>query len=120
VPYSRSSGELFGLPLLPTDALATGSMDAGRHRRTLDHAGLDLHAHCQRRETRLVTAARLKRMDVTADFPDLVFFGPRASVFCGAKAKNGRSEAQAEVASRVVAAGYGYLCSSDYRDVIET
>jgi hypothetical protein len=29
-------------------------------------------------------------------------------------------EAQADVASHLVAAGHGYLCSSDYRDVVET
>jgi hypothetical protein len=43
-----------------------------------------------------VTAARLKRMGVTAGFPDLVFFGPAGQVcFVELKAKGGRlSEAQ--------------------------
>jgi hypothetical protein len=69
-----------------------------------------------------VTAARLKRMGVTAGFPDLVFFGPRGEVcWIELKARCGRlSEAQADVASHLVAAGHGYLCSSDYRDVVET
>ena len=69
-----------------------------------------------------VTAARLKRMGVTAGFPDLVFFGPRGQVcFVELKARNGRlSEAQTAVASHLVAAGHRYLCSNDYRDVIET
>jgi hypothetical protein len=30
------------------------------------------------------------------------------------------SPAQADVASHLVAAGHGYLCSNDYRDVVET
>jgi hypothetical protein len=69
-----------------------------------------------------VTAARLKRMGVTAGFPDLVFFGPRGQCcWIELKAKGGRlSAAQGEVASHLIAAGHGYLCSSDYRDVIET
>ena len=61
-------------------------------------------------------------MGVVSGFPDLVFFGPRGQVcWIEFKSRNGRlSEAQAEVASHLVAAGHGYLCSSDYRDVIET
>ena len=69
-----------------------------------------------------VTAARLKRMGVVGGFPDLAFFGPAGRVcWIELKARSGRlSEAQADVASHLVAAGHGYLCSSDYRDVIET
>jgi hypothetical protein len=69
-----------------------------------------------------VTAARLKRMGVTPGFPDLAFFGPRGEVcWVELKAKRGRlSEVQGDVASHLIAAGHGYLCSSDYRDIIET
>jgi hypothetical protein len=69
-----------------------------------------------------VTAARLKRMGVTAGFPDLMFIGPNGVVcWVELKAKGGRlSAAQAEVASHLVVCGHGYLCSSDYRDIIET
>jgi len=61
-------------------------------------------------------------MGVTADFPDLMFIGPRGQVcWIELKASRGRlSEAQGDVASHLVTAGHGYLCSSDYRDVIET
>lgn len=69
-----------------------------------------------------VTAARLKRMGVTPGFPDLLFLGPAGEVcWIELKAKRGRlSEAQAAIAARLVAAGHGYLCSADYRDIIET
>ncbi|MBR1237871.1 VRR-NUC domain-containing protein [Bradyrhizobium sp. AUGA SZCCT0182] len=69
-----------------------------------------------------VTAARLKRMGVTAGFPDLVFFGPQGQVcFVELKSRRGRlGEHQADIVSHLVAAGHGYLCSSDYRDVVET
>ncbi len=69
-----------------------------------------------------VTAARLKRMGVVGGFPDLVFFGPQGQVcFVELKARRGRlSDPQADVASHLVAAGHGYLCSSDYRDVVDT
>jgi hypothetical protein len=61
-------------------------------------------------------------MGVTADFPDLMFIGPRGQVcWIELKASRGRlSEAQGDVASHLVTAGHGYLCSNDYRDVIET
>jgi hypothetical protein len=69
-----------------------------------------------------VTAARLKRMGVTPGWPDLVFFGPGGAVcFVELKAKAGRlSEAQAAIRQHLEAAGHGYHCSSDYRDVVET
>ena len=69
-----------------------------------------------------VTAARLKRMGVTPGFPDLVFFGPSGEVcFVELKSRAGRvREAQADIAAHLMAAGHGYLVSSDYRDVIET
>jgi hypothetical protein len=69
-----------------------------------------------------VTAARLKRMGVVAGWPDLVFFGPQGQVrFVELKAKGGRlSEAQAAVASHLVAAGHGYLCSDSFDDVVVT
>ena len=61
-------------------------------------------------------------MGVVPGFPDLVFFGPSGQVcWVELKARSGRlSAAQADVASHLVAAGHGYLCSSDYRDVVET
>ena len=68
-----------------------------------------------------ITAARLKRMGVTPGFPDLILFGPHGEV-CAIelKADNGRlSEAQAAVKRHLEQAGHGYLCSSDYRDVIK-
>ena len=41
--------------------------------------------------------------------------------FVELKPEGGRlSEAQTAVASHLVQAGHGYLCSSDYRDVVET
>ena len=68
-----------------------------------------------------VTAARLKRMGVVGGFPDLVFFGLHGEVcFVELKAERGRlSEAQIAVKGHLEAAGHGYHCSSDYRDVIE-
>ena len=60
-----------------------------------------------------VTAARLKRMGVVSGFPDLLFFGPRREVYwIELKARSGRlSEAQADVASHLIAAGHGYLAT---------
>jgi hypothetical protein len=68
-----------------------------------------------------VTAARLKRMGVTSGFPDRVFFGPSGEVcFIELKAERGRlSDHQAAVMNHLRAAGHGYHCSSDYRDMIE-
>ena len=68
-----------------------------------------------------VTAARLKRMGVTAGFPDLVFFGPHGEVcFIELKAGRGRlSESQQAIKRHLEAAGHGDLCSDDYRDVVE-
>jgi hypothetical protein len=70
----------------------------------------------------MVTAARLKRMGVTAGWPDLLFLGPVGEL-CAIelKAKGGRmSEAQAAVMRHLIAGGHGYLCSDNYRNVIET
>ena len=66
--------------------------------------------------------SRLKRMGVTAGFPDLIFFGVNGRVCCvELKARYRRlSEAQAIVRHHLEASGHGYLCSSDYRDIIET
>ena len=69
-----------------------------------------------------VTAARLKRMGVVAGFPDLVFFSITGEV-CAVdlKASGGRlSEAQIAVKGHFEQAGRGYLCSDDYRDIVET
>jgi hypothetical protein len=82
-----------------------------------------IYTHIASGERRdMVTAARLKRMGVTPGWPDLQFFGPQGQVcFVELKAKGGRlSEAQAAVASHLIAAGHGYHCSSDYRDIVET
>jgi hypothetical protein len=51
-----------------------------------------------------------------------MFLGAHSEVcFVELKAKAGRlSEAQAAIAAHLVRAGHGYLCSSDYRDVVET
>jgi hypothetical protein len=69
-----------------------------------------------------VTAGRLKRMGVVPGWPDLQFFGPHGQVcFVELKAKGGRlSEAQAAVASHLVAAGHGYLCSDSFDDIVAT
>jgi hypothetical protein len=69
-----------------------------------------------------VTAARLKRMGVVAGWPDMQFFGPYGQVcFVEIKARGGRlSEAQADIASHLVAAGHGYLCSASFDDIIAT
>jgi hypothetical protein len=69
-----------------------------------------------------VTASRLKRMGVTPGWPDLQFFGPQGQVcFVELKAKGGRlSEPQAAVASHLVAAGHGYLCSDSFEDIVAT
>jgi hypothetical protein len=68
-----------------------------------------------------VTAARLKRMGVTAGFPDLMFIGPNGVVcWVELKAKGGRlSAAQAEVASHLVVCGHGYheRLSRHHRDL---
>jgi hypothetical protein len=68
------------------------------------------------------TAAKLHRMGVVGGFPDLVFFGPGGAVcFIELKAKGGRlSEAQIAVRQHLVASDHGYLCSSDFREVVET
>jgi hypothetical protein len=69
----------------------------------------------------MVTAARLKRMGVMPGFPDLLFIGPGRVCWIELKAKRGRlSEAQAAVASHLVAAGHGYLCSDSFDDIIAT
>jgi hypothetical protein len=70
----------------------------------------------------IITASRLKRMGVVPGFPDLAFFGPdRRTCWVELKAKGGRLSAdQGYIAARLIAAGHGYLCSSDYRDIIET
>jgi hypothetical protein len=54
-------------------------------------------------------------------FGGIFFFRGRVC-FVELKAKEGGllSEAQAAVAAHLVAAGHGYLCSGDYRDIIET
>jgi hypothetical protein len=69
-----------------------------------------------------ITAARLKRMGVTAGFPDLMFFGPNGEVcFVELKAESGRMSApQIAVMRHLVAAGHSFLRSNDYRDVVET
>jgi len=68
-----------------------------------------------------VTAARLKRMGVKPGFPDLMFVGINGRVcWVELKAKRGRlSSIQGFVAEFLMAAGHGYLCSSDYREIIE-
>jgi hypothetical protein len=68
-----------------------------------------------------VTAARLKRMGVTAGFPDMLFIGPGRVCWIELKAKGGRlSEAQAAIASHLITVGHGYLCSDSFDDVIAT
>jgi hypothetical protein len=70
-----------------------------------------------------ITAGRLKRMGVVPGFPDLLFVGPdRRICWIELKAKGGGrlSADQGFIAARLIAAGHGYLCSSDYRDIIET
>ena len=64
----------------------------------------------------------LKRMGVVGGFPDLMFLGPHGEVcFVELKARGGRlGEAQPGMAAHLVAAGHGYLCSDDYREVVET
>src|SRR4029077_1805109 len=70
----------------------------------------------------VVTAVRLKRMGVMPGFPDLMFVGPTGwTCWIELKARGGRlSKVQGAIASRLIAGGHGYLCSSDYRDIIET
>jgi len=69
-----------------------------------------------------VTAARLKRMGVVPGWPDLMFVGPTGwTCWIELKARGGRlSKVQGAIASHLSAGGHGYLCSSDYRDIIET
>jgi hypothetical protein len=68
-----------------------------------------------------VTAARLKRMGVTPGFPDLLFIGINGGIcWVELKAKHGRlSNAQGFIAEFLMAADNRYLCSSDYREIIE-
>jgi len=70
----------------------------------------------------IITASRLKRMGVAPGFPDLLFIGPNKMVcWVELKARSGRlSVAQGIIAGHLIASGHGYLCSSDYRDIIET
>ena len=70
----------------------------------------------------ILAATRLKKMGVVPGFSDLVFYGPNGEVgFVEFKAEGGQlSEAQAAVKRHLRAAGHGYLCSSDYREVVET
>jgi hypothetical protein len=70
----------------------------------------------------VVTAARLKRMGVRPGFPDLMFLGVDGRIcWIELKAKRGRlSAVQGVIAEFLMAAGHGYLCSSDYREIIET
>jgi hypothetical protein len=44
----------------------------------------------------------------------------KSSVGVRLSSPEARRRGQAAVVSHLVAAGHGYLCSSDYRDVIET
>ena len=50
-----------------------------------------------------------------------MFFGPHGEVcFIELKAQAGRlSEPQTAVMRHLIRAGHGYLCSSNYRDVVE-
>jgi hypothetical protein len=69
----------------------------------------------------IVTASRLKRMGVKPGFPDLMFIGPDGIYWLELKARGGRlSEAQGAIAAHLIASGHGYLCSSNYREIIET
>jgi hypothetical protein len=51
-----------------------------------------------------------------------MFFGPHGQVcFVELKAQAGRmTDAQAAIAAHLIRADHGYLCSSDYRDVVAT
>jgi hypothetical protein len=67
------------------------------------------------------TAARLKRMGVTPGWPDWMFVGPGRTVFWLElkRAKTGRvTGPQAEMATHLVACGFGYLCTSSVDDAI--
>lgn len=69
-----------------------------------------------------ITGARLKRMGLHRGFPDFQFF--HNSGRCAFLELKRRGETlddeQDEIAAHLIAAGHGYLCSSDYREVIET
>ncbi|MHC2536951.1 hypothetical protein ACVJMY_006520 [Bradyrhizobium diazoefficiens] len=70
-----------------------------------------------------VTAVRLRRMGVTSGWPDFVFVGPQRSVFWLELKRRGMgrlSETQAEMASHLMACGFGYLCTSDVNDAVTT
>ena len=61
-------------------------------------------------------------MGLVPGWPDMQFFGPHGQVcFVEIKAPGGRlTEAQASIASHLVAAGHGYLCSASFDDIIAT
>lgn len=70
-----------------------------------------------------VTAVRLKRMGVSPGWPDFIFVGPGSRVFWLELKRRGlgrMSDNQADVASHLVACGFGYLCTSDINDAVAT
>jgi hypothetical protein len=68
-----------------------------------------------------ITAARLKRMGTTPGWPDLMFFRDDGRVcFLELKRKGGAlSEAQAELATFLHAAGHGFEITDDFKKAIE-
>jgi hypothetical protein len=69
------------------------------------------------------TARKLRRMGVTAGWPDFLFCGPGQAVFWLELKRPGSgrlSEEQIEMRAHLVACGFAYLATSDVRDAVET
>lgn len=71
----------------------------------------------------IVTAVRLKRMGVTAGWPDFIFVGPRHSIFWLElkRPRGGRvSDEQAEIAAHLHACGFSFLITSSVDEAVAT
>lgn len=67
------------------------------------------------------TAGRLKRMGVTAGWPDFLFVGPGKVFFLELK-RQGEKPAieQIEMGAHLMACGCGYLLTDDFKDAVAT
>lgn len=71
----------------------------------------------------IVTAVRLKRMGTQPGWPDFIFVGPERAVFWLELKRRGTgrmSDHQADIASHLIACGFGYLCTSSVDDAVAT
>lgn len=67
------------------------------------------------------TAARLKRMGVTAGWPDFVFVGPACVFWLELKRESGKlSEEQRDMRGHLMRCGFPYLVTSSVNDAVTT